>query len=176
MAPGVVLGAAPDLVEGRVGETNHMEVIDHHPGGGEALGDGGGVGLIGVDHHMADPRQPRRRLGRQPVGDCDSATSRQNIDEAAGVEVDDAGHQHGGVLGGGGEERGLVQPDRAGSTEAGQVIDAGPAVITHRCHRRVPRHPEVPGRLGHGVLFGPDTTGDLAPGPLSEHRPGRNLV
>jgi hypothetical protein len=33
------------------------------------------------------------------------------------------------VLRGGGEERGLVQADRAGSTDADQVIDPGPAVI-----------------------------------------------
>jgi hypothetical protein len=36
-----------------------------------------------------------------------SAASRQNIGEAAGVEVDDPGDQHPGVPGGGSEERGL---------------------------------------------------------------------
>jgi hypothetical protein len=78
--------------------------------------------------HVADPGQPRRRLGRPPPGDRDSTTGRQNIDEATGVEVDDPGHQHGGVLCGGGEERGLVQPDRTRGAETGEVIDAGSAV------------------------------------------------
>jgi hypothetical protein len=53
----------------------------------------------------------------------------EHIDEATGVEVDDPGDQHPGVLGGGGEERGLIEADRGGSTEAGEVIDAGSAVI-----------------------------------------------
>jgi hypothetical protein len=52
---GVVLGAAADVIERRVGGTDDMEVVDHHSGGGQALGDGGGVGLVGVDHHMAGP-------------------------------------------------------------------------------------------------------------------------
>jgi hypothetical protein len=122
---GGLLGATADLVEGRVGEADHMEVIDHEPGLGQARGHGCGVGLVGVDHHMADPRQPRRR---------------------------------------------------AGSTEADQVIDPGPAVITHCGHRRVPRHAEVPGRLGHGVLGRLDTTGALAPGRSVSTAWGRDVV
>jgi hypothetical protein len=46
------------------------------PGAGQAASDRGGVGLVGVDHNMADPRQPRLRLGREPVSDRDSAASR----------------------------------------------------------------------------------------------------
>jgi hypothetical protein len=76
VAEGVVLGAAADVIERRVGETDHVEVVDHHSGGGQALGDGGGVGLVGIDHHMADPGQPRCRLGREPLGDGNSAASR----------------------------------------------------------------------------------------------------
>jgi hypothetical protein len=64
-----------------------MEVIDHQPGGGQALGHGGGVGLVGVDDHVANPGEPPLRLRRQPVGDRCSAASWQNVDEAAGVKV-----------------------------------------------------------------------------------------
>ena len=59
---GGLLGAAADLVERGVGETDHMEVIHDQPGGGQTLGDGGGVGLVGVDDHVADPGQPPPRL------------------------------------------------------------------------------------------------------------------
>lgn len=38
------LDAAPDLVEGGAGETDHVEVVDHEPGVGQALGDRGGLG------------------------------------------------------------------------------------------------------------------------------------
>jgi hypothetical protein len=161
---GVVLGAAADVIERRVGETDHVEVVDHHPGGGQALGHGGGVGLVGIDHHMADPCQPWRRLDREPLGDRDSAASRQNIDESSCVEVDDPGHQQRRAFRGGGEERGLIQPERPRGTETGEVIDAGPAVVAHRGHRCVPGHPEVPGRLADRVLCGVDPPGDLGPG------------
>jgi hypothetical protein len=176
VAQGVVLGAAADLIERGVGEADHMEVVDHEPGVGQALGDGSGIGLVGVDDHMADPGQPPCRLGCQPLGHRDRAASRQNIDEAAGVEIDDPGHQHGGVLGGGGQERGLIEAHRAGGAEAGEVIDARSAVIAHRRHRRVPRHPEVPSCLSDGVLVGTDPAGDLGPGPFGQHGPRRDVV
>jgi hypothetical protein len=66
---------------------------------------------------------------------------RQNIDEAPGVEVHDPGHQQRGVLDGRRQERGLVRPDRARGTQTGQVTEPGPAVVAHRSHGRVPRHP-----------------------------------
>ena len=173
---GGLLHAAADLIEGRVGETDHMEVIDHQAGIGQSRGHRRGVGLVGVDHHMADARQPWGRLRRQPVGHRDGAASRENLDEAALVEVDDPGHQHGRVLRGPSEERRLVEPDRAGGAEAGRVIDAGPAVIAHRGHRRVPRHAEVPRGLGDGVLSGTETMSDLRPSPLGQHGPWRDLL
>jgi hypothetical protein len=52
---GGLLGPSANLIERRVGEADHMEVIDHQPRLREAVGDRGGVGLIAVDHHMADP-------------------------------------------------------------------------------------------------------------------------
>jgi hypothetical protein len=155
VAGGGLLHAAADLIGGRVGDTDHMEVIDYQAGIGQSRGHRRGIGLVGVDHHIADARQPWGRLRRQSVGHRDSAASRENIDEAALVEVDDPGHQHGRVLRGPSEERRLVEPDRAGGAEAGEVIDAGPAVIAHRDHRRVPQHAEVPRGLGDGVLSGP---------------------
>jgi hypothetical protein len=171
-----LLGAAADLVERRVGEADHMEVIHDQPGGGQALGDGGGVGLVGVDDHMADPGQPRRWRGRQPVGDSGSAASRQNIDQTTLVEVDDPGHQQRRALGGGGEERGLIQPDRSWGTEAGEVIDSGSTVVARCGPSPHARTPEVPGGLGDRVLCRADPVGDLSPGALGEHRPRGDLV
>ena len=78
--------------------------------------------------------------------------------------------------GGGGQERGLVQPDRRRCPETGQVIDAGLAVIPHRGHGRVPAHPEALRRPGDGLLTEPDPAGDLGSGPLGEHRPRGDLV
>ena len=68
---GGLLGAAADLVERGVGETDHVEVVDDEPGSGQALGDRGGVGLVRADDHVADAGQPRRRLAGQPLGDSD---------------------------------------------------------------------------------------------------------
>ena len=125
-----------------------MEVIDHQPGVGQAVGDRGGVGLVGVDHHMADPGQPRRRLRRQPVGDRHGAASRQNIDQAAGVEVDDPGHQQRRVLGGGRQERRLIEPDRARVHRGGRGDRRGAG--RGRAPRPSPRArtPRSPGPLG----------------------------
>jgi hypothetical protein len=120
---------------------------------------------------MADPRQPRRRLGGQPAGHRGGAASRQNIDQPARVEIEDPGHQQPLTVSGGGQERRLVQSDRLRGAQAGEVIDPGPAVIAHRRHGRVPRDTEVAGRLGDRVLIRSDPTGDLGAGPLGEHRP-----
>jgi hypothetical protein len=35
-----------------------MKVVDHQAGVGQRLGDGGGVGLVGIDDHMSDPGPP----------------------------------------------------------------------------------------------------------------------
>jgi hypothetical protein len=72
--------------------------------------------------------------------------------------------------------RGLIQLDRPGGAETGEVIDAGPPLVAHRRHRRVPRHPEVPGRLGDRVLRRAHTASDLGPGSLGEHGPGGDLI
>lgn len=131
-----------------------MEVVHDQPSAREAAGNGGGVGLVGVDDHMADPCEPRCGLAGEPVGDGDRAASRQNIDEPAGVEIHDPGHQQARPLSGGGEERGLVQPDRPRSAEAGEVVHVWAAVVAHCGHRRVPRHPEVPGGPSEPALRG----------------------
>ena len=153
-----------------------MEVVHDEPGGGQPGGDRGGIRLVGVDHHVADPGQPRRRLRAEPVGHGHGAASRENIDQTTGVEVDDPGHQHGRVLGGRRQERCLIEPDGGGCAEAGQVIDPGPAMVTHGRHRRVPGHAEVPGRLRDGVLLRADPPADLCPRPFGQDRPWGDLV
>ena len=55
------------------------------------------------------------------------------------------------------------------------MIDARAAVVAHRSHRRVPRHPKVPGGPGHGVLVGADPAGDLRAGPFGKHSPWGDL-
>jgi hypothetical protein len=59
-----LLGPAADLVERGVGQADDMEVIDHPAGVGQLGGDRGGVGLVRVDRHIVDPRQPSGRLRR----------------------------------------------------------------------------------------------------------------
>jgi len=56
------------------------------------------------------------------------------------------------------------------------MVDARSAVIAHRRHRRVPRHPEVPRRLGDGVLVGADPLGDFGACPLAQHGLRGDLV
>ena len=170
-----LLSAAADLVECRVGEPDHVEVVHDEAGVGQAGGHRGGVGLVGVDHHVTDPGQPRRRLRPQPVGHRHGAASSQNIDDATLIDVDDPRHQQRRVLGGGRQKRRLIEPQRARGAQAGEVVDAGPAVIAHGGHGRVPGHPEVPGRLGDGMLTRPDQPTDLGPGPFREHRPRGDL-
>jgi hypothetical protein len=80
------------------------------------------------------------------------------------------------MLGAGGQERGLIETDGPRCAEARQVIDTRAAVIAHRGHRRVPRHPEVPGGLGHGMLRRPDPPADLRPGSFAEHGPRGDLI
>jgi hypothetical protein len=72
-----LLGAAADLVERGVGQADDVEVVDHQAGVGQPGGDRGGVGLVGVDHHMVDPHQPSGGLRVEPAGDRGGAASRQ---------------------------------------------------------------------------------------------------
>src|SRR5262249_27113830 len=89
MVGGDLLDPATHLIEGGVGEANHVEVVDYQPGVGQGAGHGGGVRLVGVDHDVADPGSPPCRLGCQPVADGGGTASGQDVDETAGVEVDD---------------------------------------------------------------------------------------
>jgi hypothetical protein len=93
---------------------------------------------VNVTPDVADAGQPPRRLRGEPVGDRNRTASRENVDEAAFVEVDDPGDQQRRMLGRCRQERGLVQPDGAGRAEACEMIDPRPAVVTYRRHRRVP--------------------------------------
>jgi hypothetical protein len=70
----------------------------------------------------------------------------------------------------------VLSPRRRRKGQAGQVVDAGLAVVTHGGHRRVPGHPEVPGGLGDRALAGPDPPADLRPDPFGQHRPRGDLV
>ena len=82
------------------------------------------------------------------------------------VEIDDPRDQKCGVLGVGCQKRRLIDPQRCGSAEAGQVIDPRLAVVAHRGHRRVPAHPERAGHLGDRPAELTDQAAHLGPGPL----------
>ena len=56
------------------------------------------------------------------------------------------------------------------------MIDTGLAVIAHRSHRRLPRHPEAGRHPRHRRVSRSDPPGDLGPGPLGEHRPRSDLL
>lgn len=92
------------------------------------------------------------------------------------VEVDEPRDQQRGVLGVGRQEGRLVDPQRGGSAEAGQVVDSRLAVVAHGGHRRVPAHSERAGHLGDRPADLADQTAHLGPGPLGERGPRRDLV
>jgi hypothetical protein len=99
-----------------------------------------------------------------------------DIEEPVTVQVDEPGEQQRRVLGGGGEERGLIQTQRGGRPEPGQMIDPRPAVVAHRRHGGVPGHPEAAGDLGARPARFADEAADLGTGPLGQRRPGRDLI
>jgi hypothetical protein len=70
-----LLGAAAHLVERGVGQTDDVEVIDHQAGLGQSSAHRGGIGLIGVDHHVVDRSQPTGGLGAEPGGHRGGAAS-----------------------------------------------------------------------------------------------------
>jgi hypothetical protein len=47
------------------------------------------------------------------------------------------------------------RPMATGAPSRAKWSTPGPAIVAYGGHRRVPRHPEVPGGLGDGVLAGP---------------------
>ena len=51
------------------------------------------------------------------------------------------------------------------------MVDPGSAVVSHRLHRRMPRHAELPGQLSHRVALTADPAADLGPSPLGERSP-----
>jgi len=77
------------------------------------------VAGVGVKGDGPDGRQPRRRLGGQPVGYPLRGAAFDHIQESVTVQVDEARDQQGRVLGGGGEERVLIDAERAGRAEPG---------------------------------------------------------
>ncbi len=125
---------------------------------------------------MGDPVAPTSRLGIEPCRDGCSAASRHHIHQPARIEIDDPGHQSGGRCGGRRQKRGLVDADRRRRSQPGEVIDTRRAVISNRSHRRMPAHPEVPGRLSHAVTLRADPASDLGSSPLSQHRPRSDLI
>src|SRR3546814_3124475 len=68
MAEGLLLGAAPDVVEGLVGEADDVEPVKDQLGV-EAVADAGGVAAERVDRRHPHERPPLERLGFEPVGD-----------------------------------------------------------------------------------------------------------
>ena len=89
----VVLHPAPYFVEGGVGEPDHVEVIHDELRVGHLVGQRGRVGLVGVDHRVADTSAPPGVLRGEPVLHRDGGTGRDHIDELAPIEIHDAGHQ-----------------------------------------------------------------------------------
>jgi hypothetical protein len=96
-----------------------VEVIDDQLGVRQSIGQPTGVAGVGVKGDGPDGRQPRRRPGGQPVGNPLRGAAFDHIQESVAVQVDEAGDQQGRVLGGGGEERMLIDAERAGSAEPG---------------------------------------------------------
>jgi hypothetical protein len=94
-----------------------------------------------------------------------------HIQQAALLQVDQAGHIAGGRPAGGLEEAGLVQPKRGDILQPRRVVHQRFAVVSHRPHDGRPTDPQVAGDCGHSVGVLADPPARLGPGPLGQHRP-----
>ena len=70
----------------------------------------------------------------------------------------------------------LIEAQRPGGAEPGQMIDPGAAVVAHRRHGGVPANPEAACHLRDGAPRLTHEPADLCPGSLGQRRPRCDVV
>jgi len=168
MSEGLLLGAAPYVVDGLVGEAHDVEPVEDQFGV-EAGADAGGVTPERVDRRHADEAAPLEGLGLEPVGDDLAGPADGHVEEQTTVEIDQAGHVDRRPVPGARQEPGLVHAQRGHASGAGRVVDQRQTVVDDRCPGAVPADPEGPGRPGDRPAIGADETADLEPGSFAQH-------
>lgn len=121
----VVLDAAADVVDCRVGQGDGMEVIDHHGRMAEVGEQSVGVTAVRVQGHRGHGLEPLEGLVLEPVADAGGAATRDNIEEPVTGQVHEPGDVEGVVELVAGQERRLVHAQRVDVTDPVGVIDEG---------------------------------------------------
>jgi hypothetical protein len=133
-AEGLLLPAAPDIVDRGQSQSHDVEGVQHPDGVGQAGAQRGRVAAERVEPSRRDGRSPGRVLGADPLLHNASRPSRYDIEQlractASARQRDDAGDELGVRPGAGGQERRLVHADRSKASGAGRVIDQWLAVV-----------------------------------------------
>jgi hypothetical protein len=155
VAERLVLHAPAHLVQAPVGDAHDVERVGDAPGVIEARRQPGPEALGQVGGHHPDGSHPRRVGTVDPSPQVSGAVALDHVDDHVSLQVDQAGGVDGGVGGGGGQERRLVDAELAHPSYPGGVVDERRAVLDHRVHHRPPAHAELLGHLR-------DRAGELA--------------
>jgi hypothetical protein len=158
-----------------------MEGVEHPHRTGQAGGQRGGVAAERVQRRRRDLRLPGRVAPAEPVLNCGFAAAGDDVEQlGAGAARAGHGHDAGDELGGrarpGGQERGLVHPDRDDAGEPGGVLDERRPVLADRAHHGAPADAE---QVRDGGDVQPVLTNQparLPAGPLGQRRPRAHVL
>jgi len=171
VTPLVLLHPPADVVDGRVGQADHVKWIHDEGGVGQLFGHAVGIAPVGVDGHGVDPGQPCLGAIGQPFLDHRSAATSDDVEQPSGNDVDEAGDEGGVASSIRPQPCRLVQAQPAHGADALGIVDQWLAVVAHGVHDRPPADAEGAAHLGHGMVVPSHPPTRLDPGPLSEGRP-----
>jgi len=169
---GLVLDPPADLVEHPVGDANHMERVGHRLGVGEVRGEPRTVGVGQVESDDLHPPAPANRTLGTPSSQLEGASSLEEVEHPAPVEVDQDGRVDGGVGGVGRQIGVLVDPEGAHRAHPAAVVDKRGPVEADRRPGGVPGHAVLDGDRGHRAAALADLAGHLGTGAHREHLAG----
>lgn len=172
VAEGLVLDAAPALVELGVRVLHQMERISDLRGVRERVGEGLAVGARQVQHAPCDAVAPRLRLGFQPRQGTGGGAARDHVEQLGRAsDIDDRGAPVLAAPAAGASEQRLVQAQGGDWPDPVGVLDQRCAVGSHGVHDGVPVTPELAGDLSDGAALAADLHGDPPAGPIRHRRP-----
>jgi hypothetical protein len=156
VAEGLVLHAAPALIERLVGELHDVERIGDLDSVGEHRVEHRAIRRRQIERRPLDPRPPRRVSGGEPAARFDAVAARHHIEELATANVDDLRRPQLRAERADPREQCLVETERGDVADPVGVIDQ---LLTDRhdnIHHGVPAAPEIAGHLSDGASMATD--------------------